>query len=153
MCMLRAVMPDFARDHDSSLDHELVSEDELLMDDELALRGPRTSRREQTRHLVRAGDLLARKYRVERVHPAGAQGLTVDAEHVELGQRVVLKLSASNDRLQPEGAARFLRGARLAAQLRNRHIARVVDLGTLESGVPYSVTEHLSGTDLRGVLR
>lgn len=153
--MLRAVMPDYARDHESSLDHELVSEDELLMDDDLVAHGPRTVRRgsEKTRHLVRAGDVLARKYRVERVHAAGAQGLTLDAEHVELGQRVAFKLSSSNDRMQPESAARFLRGARLAAQLRNRHIARVVDLGTLDSGVPYSVTEHLSGTDLRGVLR
>ena len=87
------------------------------------------------------------------MHSAGAQGLTVDAEHVQLGQRVALKLSLSNDRMQPESAARFLRGARLAAQLRNRHVARVVDLGTLDSGVPFSVTEHLTGTDLRGVLR
>ena len=29
----------------------------------------------------------------------------------------------------------------------------MLDVGTLESGIAYSVTEHFSGTDLRGVLR
>ena len=30
---------------------------------------------------------------------------------------------------------------------RLEHVARVVDVGTLESGAPYMVTEHLSGSD------
>ena len=171
-------MAEFSQDHESAADHELVTDDDLLHDDLLreelshdvdpALledrdpiddRGPSRSRdpgsegRSQTRLSVRAGDLLAGKYRVERVHARGVSGVTVDAEHVHLGQRVAIKLLLGDARAYPEHAARFLRSARLAAQLRGEHTARVIDLGTLESGVPYSVTEQLSGADLRGVLR
>ena len=157
-------MADFTRDRDSAHDHELVLEEDLLLDEEPRASVGRSSRRSELRELrveerpldkrpVRVGDLLAGKYSVERVHPSGAHGLTVDAEHLQLGQRVSLKMSLSEGRAEADGAARFLRGARFAAQLRSAHVARVVDLGTLDSGAAYVVTEHLAGTDLRGVLR
>ena len=117
-------------------------------------RGLRLEEVAARRALVRVGEVLANKYRVERIYAPGALGLTCDAEHLQLRQRVVVKLSASGVRSHSsERAARFLQSARLAAQLRNPHLARVLDLGTLPSGIAYSVIEHLSGTDLRGVLR
>jgi serine/threonine-protein kinase len=51
-----------------------------------------------------------------------------------------------------ELVARFLREARAAARLRGEHVARVTDVGTLESGAPYQVIEYLEGSDLFGVL-
>ncbi|HEY3253416.1 MAG TPA: serine/threonine-protein kinase [Polyangiaceae bacterium] len=147
-------------DHESAHEHELVTDDELLEEgasssvaaegfgpplelsfDDLAPR----------RLPVRVAEVLAGKYRVERVHAPGAWGVTCDAEHLQLRQRVVVKLCFAAGR--SSAAARFLESARLAAQLRSPHLARVLDLGTLDSGAAYSVTEHLSGTDLRGVLR
>src|SRR5260221_9174664 len=65
---------------------------------------------------VRVGDVLARKYRVERVHKRGALGVTVEALHTQLGQRVAIRLLAADPRAYPEAAARFLHGARLAVQ-------------------------------------
>ena len=155
-------MANSSPDHESAHDHELVTDDELLEEnsspkasgdvfhprralllDELATR----------RALVRVGEVLVGKYRVERIHAPGALGVTCDAQHVQLQQRVVVKLSAAGGQAPSAAAARFLKSARLAAQLRNPHLPRVLDVGTLESGIAYSVTEHLSGTDLRGVLR
>jgi len=148
-------------DLESAHDHELVTDDELLVDDTslpvasdvTELRVRRAEERSSGRVLVRVGDVLAGKYRIERVHAPGALGVTCDAEHLQLRQRVVLKLCAASLRTQTESASCFLDNARLAAQLRNSHLPRVLDVGRLDSGIAYSVTEHLSGTDLRGVLR
>lgn len=145
----------------SAHDHELVTDDELLVEDAslpaasdvAELLGPRAQEGAPRRELVRVGEVLAGKYRVERVHAPGALGVTCDAEHLQLRQRVVVKLCEASSRSQADGAARFLESARLAAQLRNSHLARVLDVGRLDTGIAYSVTEHLSGTDLQGVLR
>ena len=149
-------------DQESAHDHELVTEADLLEEGASSLaasdvfepsRCLRLDELTPRRALARVGEVLADKYRIERIHPPGALGLTCDAEHLQLRQRMVLKLCAAEGRAPARGPARFLQSARLAAQLRNPHLARVLDLGTLDSGVAYSVTEHLSGTDLRGVLR
>ncbi|MEI9953418.1 MAG: protein kinase [Pseudomonadota bacterium] len=149
-------------DHESAHEHELVTDDELLEEEASspaagALSDPPPSLRLEDLAprpmLLGAGEVLAGKYRVERVYAPGALGLTCDAQHLQLRQRVVVKLCVAGARPQSERAARFLQSARLAAQLRNQHLARVLDIGTLDSGIAYSVTEHLSGTDLRGVLR
>ncbi len=102
---------------------------------------------------VRAGDLIAGKYRVERVHKRGALGVTVEALHTQLGQRVAVRVLAADPAAYPEAARRFLRGARLAVQFQNEHTARIMDVGTLESGTPYVVAELLPGSDLQRVLR
>jgi serine/threonine-protein kinase len=158
-----ASMGNFKPDEDSAHEHELVTDDELL-EDGVALspaesddlhEPSRVLRLDDAprRTLLSAGDVLAGKYRVERVYTPGALGISCDALHLQLRQRVVLKLGLAGVRPGAEGRARFLRSARLAAQLRNEHLARVLDIGTLDTGIPYSVTEHLSGSDMRGVLR
>ncbi|MFO0673663.1 MAG: serine/threonine-protein kinase [Polyangiaceae bacterium] len=48
---------------------------------------------------------------------------------------------------------RFLREARSAARLRTEHVARVIDVATLESGLPYIVLEYLEGADLDAWVR
>src|SRR5690606_33682382 len=43
---------------------------------------------------------------------------------------------------------RFEREARAAVKIKSEHVARVIDVGTLETGSPYMVMEYLSGVDL-----
>lgn len=139
---------------------ESVFDDELL-DDHAPTRVSMAPRRPLPRgyargvrpELVRSGDVLAGKYRVERVHRASANGVTVEALHTELGQRVAVRLLALDPVRHPEAKARFLRGAKLAVRYQNAHTARIVDVGSLDSGVPYRATELLSGADLERVLR
>ncbi len=144
----------------TSTDCQLVEDDDLL-DDSAPTRVSMDPRKELTRlrgadfrpEHIRVGDLLAGKYRVERLHRRGALGLTLEALHTQLGQRVAVRLLAADPKAHPEAAARFLHGARLAVQYQNEHTARIVDVGSLGSGAPYIVTELLAGSDLRRVLR
>jgi serine/threonine-protein kinase len=98
------------------------------------------------------GDVLAGKYRVERVIGVGGMGVVLAAMHMQLEERVAIKLilqSAST----PETVARFLREGKLAVKIRSEHVARVMDVGTLDTGEPYLVMEYLEGSDLAAVLQ
>ncbi len=99
------------------------------------------------------GDLIAGKYQVEHVLGTGAMGVVVSALHLTLRQRVAIKILLPQAMERPEGIARFLREARAAAAVQSEHVARVLDVGTLENGIPYLVMEHLSGTDFARLLK
>jgi serine/threonine protein kinase len=96
---------------------------------------------------VREGDVLAGKYRVDRILGAGGMGVVVAATHLQLEQRVALKFLVSNS-IDEQAGARFLREARAVVRLRSEHVVRVLDTGTLDNGLPYIVMELLEGRDL-----
>jgi eukaryotic-like serine/threonine-protein kinase len=101
---------------------------------------------------VREGDVLAGKYRVERILGVGGMGVVVAAHHLQLDEKVALKFLLPDAVLQPEAVARFDREARAAVKIKSDHVARVTDVGKLESGSPYMVMEYLEGDDLSGWL-
>jgi serine/threonine-protein kinase len=101
---------------------------------------------------VREGDLVAGKYRIEKEIGAGGMGVIVAARHEQLDQRVAIKFVRGETLGSEEGVQRFLREARAAVRLRSEHAARVLDVGTLESGLPFMVMEYLEGKDLAHVL-
>jgi serine/threonine-protein kinase len=101
---------------------------------------------------VREGDLLAGKYRVQRVLGAGGMGVVVAARHEQLDQNVAIKFVRSEALDNSEAVARFLNEARAAVKLKSEHAARVLDVGTLESGAPFMVMELLEGCDLATVV-
>jgi serine/threonine-protein kinase len=96
--------------------------------------------------------ILAGKYRVERVLGSGGMGTVLAAHHLQLDEKVAIKV------LQPallenvEATARFLREARAAVKIKSEYVARVSDVGSLESGAPYMVMEYLEGEDLADML-
>ncbi len=102
---------------------------------------------------VAEGDILASKYRVEKVLGVGGMGVVVAAHHLELDQRVALKFllpqAASNEEL----VERFLREARASVRLKGAHVAKTLDVGRLEDNCPYIVMEYLEGSDLHAELR
>jgi serine/threonine protein kinase len=100
------------------------------------------------------GSLIAEKYRVERVLGKGGMGIVVAARHVKLDEPVAIKLMLPEDLGNRAAVERFLREARACAKLRNNeHIARVSDVDTLPSGLPYMVMELLDGYDLDKLLK
>jgi hypothetical protein len=101
---------------------------------------------------VQEGQVIAGKYRVEKVIGMGGMGVVVAARHEQLDQRVAIKLVRGAVLGNEEAVERFLREGRAAARLKSEHAARVLDVGTLESGVPYMVMEFLEGSDLERVL-
>src|SRR5262245_17242467 len=104
----------------------------------------------QVNGIAAVGDVLAGKYRVDKILGIGGMGMVVAATHLE--QRVALKfmLPASDT---PETSARFLREARAAGRLNSDHVCRVMDVGRFDSGAPYIVMEYLQGQNLSAVLR
>ena len=103
--------------------------------------------------VVQPGQVLAGKYRVERVLGQGGMGVVVAATHLQLGQQFALKFLLPHMCENGEAVARFGREARAAVQIQSEHVARVTDVGTLESGAPYMVMEFLQGADLAEVLQ
>lgn len=75
-------------------------------------------------------------------------GVVVAARHLELDQMVAIKFLRPEIALQHAAAERFRREARAAARIRSPHICRVLDVGSLETGIPYLVMEYLEGCDL-----
>ena len=101
---------------------------------------------------VQPGDVLAGKYRVERVLGAGGIGVVVAATHLQLEQLVALKFLLPTHASSASALERFSREARAAAKLKSEHVAKVLDVGTLENGAPYIVMEFLEGQDLATLL-
>jgi serine/threonine-protein kinase len=101
---------------------------------------------------VREGDVIAGKYRIERLLGVGGMGVVVAARHEQLDQLVAIKFVRDDSLNNDEAVERFLREARSAARLRSDHVARVLDVGRLETGAPYMVMEFLDGHDLSQAL-
>src|SRR5580658_5441944 len=96
---------------------------------------------------IAQGSILAGKYRVESVLGRGGMGIVVAATHVQLEQRVAIKFLLE-DGSDPSTRERFAREARAASRIRSEHVAHVLDVGELDSGIPYMVMEYLAGEDL-----
>jgi serine/threonine-protein kinase len=101
---------------------------------------------------VEIGAMIAGKYRVERVIGKGGMGVVVAASQPELARTVAIKLIRSDSGEDQSAMARLLREAKAAASIQSEHVARVLDVGTLDSGVPFIVMEYLEGSDLQTLL-
>jgi serine/threonine-protein kinase len=97
---------------------------------------------------VRVGDVIAAKYRVERVLGRGGMGVVVAARHLELRERVAIKVLFPRPGVNRDLMARSVHEGRAAMRIRSEHVVRVYDIGMLETGEPFLVMEYLSGTDL-----
>lgn len=97
---------------------------------------------------LQPGTVLAGKFRVDRILGQGGMGVVVAAWHLQLEERIALKFLLPHVVEKSEIVQRFLREARNAVKIRSEHVARVTDVGTLETGMPYMVMEYLEGVDL-----
>ena len=106
-------------------------------------------------HAVRPGSMIADKYRVERELGRGGFGIVVSAIHLQLDQRVAIKILTAGEGGEAEwqeDAARFRREGQATAALRSEHVVRILDVDVLESGNPYMVMEYLEGETLHALL-
>jgi tRNA A-37 threonylcarbamoyl transferase component Bud32 len=79
-------------------------------------------------------------------------GIVVCAHHLQLDERVALKFLRPEALENAEAVARFVREARAAVKIKSEHVARIIDVGTMETGAPYIVMEYLEGSDLHARL-
>jgi serine/threonine-protein kinase len=97
---------------------------------------------------MRSGDVLAQRYRIERLISRGGMGAVFEATQLGLDRAVAVKLllpALSRDEKMQE---RFRREARSAASLRHPNIIQIYDYGISDHG-PYIVMELIRGKSLR----
>ena len=98
------------------------------------------------------GEVLAGKYRLERIIGRGGMGIVVAAHHVQLDERVAIKFLLPGMASSAEVMSRFQREARTAIKIKSEHIARVLDVSQLPDGTPYMVMEYLEGKELAALI-
>jgi eukaryotic-like serine/threonine-protein kinase len=101
---------------------------------------------------VRAGTLVGKRYRLEQRLGGGGMALVYGARDERLDRPVAVKVLADNLAENTEIRRRFLREARLAAQLSHPNVVAVYDAGE-QDGRPYIVMEYADGETLAGELR
>ena len=98
------------------------------------------------------GTHLDGKYLVRRLIGEGGMGLVYEAEHVDIGRRVAIKILHSRYTREPDVVSRFRSEARAATRIGHPHIIDVFDSGTTVDGAVYLVMEFLDGRDLGWVI-
>jgi eukaryotic-like serine/threonine-protein kinase len=99
-----------------------------------------------------AGDVIDGKYLVGDCIASGGMGIVTEATHLHLQKSVALKCVRPEFLEDEAMVGRFLTEARIAANLKNEHVARVLDFGKTEAGVPYLVMERLEGMSLAALV-
>jgi serine/threonine-protein kinase len=91
-------------------------------------------------------------YRFDRVLGQGGMGIVLAARHEKSKDLVAVKLIRPDRAGDPACVQRFLREGEIARQLESEHVARVLSVGTRESGEPYLIMEYLEGESLESLL-
>ncbi len=113
----------------------------------------------KTRLSLPGGQLLAKRYFLEKRLGRGAMGQVYLARDENLGTRKVAVKTVRQDILnsddleEGEAIARFEREAMSAASIRHPHIVDVTDFGETEDGIFYLVMEYVEGESLHKLLR
>ena len=97
-------------------------------------------------------EVLADKYRIERVLGQGGMGIVFAAMHLNLDERVAIKFLLPELSSDPALVARFLREGRAAIKIRSEHVVKVLDVATMPGGTPYMVMEYLHGRNFEELL-
>jgi len=103
---------------------------------------------------LRAGEVFAERYRIERTLKSGGMGSLYVAVHVATRKRVALKLMRPEIVDDPGLRRRFAQEATVASLIESPGIVDVLDAGIdPATSVPFLVMELLTGQDLSEVLR
>jgi tRNA A-37 threonylcarbamoyl transferase component Bud32 len=97
---------------------------------------------------VEIGQVFLGKYRVDAILGQGGMGVVAQCHHLQLDERVAIKMLRPDVLGDQDAVQRFVREAQAAARIKSEYVARVVDVGSFETGVPYMVMEFLDGYDL-----
>jgi len=103
-----------------------------------------------------AGDLhgvvLGGRYRLVALIGSGGMGTVWEAEHVEIGHKVAVKLMHAEATRDADRVARFRREAHVAGNLGHDNICNVLDIGFSDEHGLYLVMPLLRGKSLAAIL-
>jgi serine/threonine-protein kinase len=98
------------------------------------------------------GVLPGTRLRLVREIGAGATSVVHEAEHVDLGRRVAVKILAPDHGASPEFAARFRREARAMSRLSHDGLVELYDFGRATDGRLFCVMELLEGETVEALV-
>ena len=101
---------------------------------------------------VLVGQVLAGRYRVDRLLGSGGMGAVYRAEHVHMRKAVAIKVLHREMTTYPEIVARFEREAVAAGRIEHPHVAAATDFGKLDDGSFYLILEYVEGRSLGSVI-
>jgi serine/threonine-protein kinase len=99
------------------------------------------------------GIALEERYQILREIGRGGMGIVYEAEHVDLGKRVAIKVMLDKYANDDEAIARFKREALAASRIGNPHIIDVAHIGATPDGRPFVAMELLDGEPLAKILQ
>ncbi|WP_437681309.1 serine/threonine-protein kinase [Sorangium sp. So ce131] len=94
------------------------------------------------------GMLPGTRYRVLREIGRGASSIVYEAEHVDLGRRLALKVVSAEHSASEVVAGRFRREARVLSRLSHEHLVKVHDFGMAADGRLFCGMDLLEGETL-----
>jgi eukaryotic-like serine/threonine-protein kinase len=101
---------------------------------------------------MKAGQVVAGRYRLEARLGVGGMGEVWSAVHIGTGRDFAIKFMHAHAAASQSARQRFSREARASAKINHPNIIDVFDVGEMEDGVLYLVMELLSGVSLADAL-
>jgi eukaryotic-like serine/threonine-protein kinase len=94
------------------------------------------------------GTVIGGRYYVRRLCGEGGMGRVFEAEHIDIGRRVALKILHPGYSQTPDLVERLRREARAASKISHPNVVDVTDSGTTPEGAFFFVMEYLEGIEL-----
>ncbi|WP_437896122.1 serine/threonine-protein kinase [Sorangium sp. So ce124] len=94
------------------------------------------------------GHVIGDKYAVTAIIGEGGMGAVYEAEHLQIGRLVAVKVMHPRETQKREAISRLEHEARVAGRIGHPNICEVYDMGWLPDGSPYLVMERLHGETL-----
>ncbi len=94
------------------------------------------------------GTVIGGRYYVRRLCGEGGMGRVYEAEHIDIGRRVALKILHPAYSQTPDLVERLRREARAASKISHPNVVDVTDSGTTPDGAFFFVMEYLEGIEL-----
>jgi serine/threonine-protein kinase len=100
----------------------------------------------------RVGTTLGGRYHIRRLCGEGAMGRVYEAQHIDIGRRVAIKILHARFHHSADLVERFRREARAASKIGHPNIVDVTDSGSTPDGAFYFVMEFLDGIGLEELI-
>ena len=94
------------------------------------------------------GKVVGGRYYIRRLCGEGGMGRVYEAEHIDIGKRVALKILHPAYSQTPDLVERLRREARAASKIAHPNVVDVTDSGTTPDGAFFFVMEYLEGIEL-----